>query len=166
MKGSFIRWLSQMRWLSPARRLELYPPFWLMRIKVLEWDDAFRHLRILLPLTALTANARGNMFGGVQAALADPIPALACLRLFPGRRVATKRLSLDFIRVGHSSLVLEFDFPPELEARIREELDRHGRADPCFSMVYRRADGEVCTRIENTVAIRPADHVGRLDRKA
>ena len=33
----FLRFMSERRVLSDARMLELYPPFWFMRIKVLEW---------------------------------------------------------------------------------------------------------------------------------
>ncbi len=103
------------------------------------------------------------MFGGVQACLADPIPALACLHRFPGHRIAAKRLSLDFLRVGNSDLILHFDFPPQIDASIRESLATTGRADPCFDMAYRRADGRICTRIRNTVAIRPAAYVSPLE---
>ena len=55
-----------------------------MRIKVLEIADDWRTVRILLPLNARSRNPGGVMFGGYQAALADPIAALACARVFPG----------------------------------------------------------------------------------
>lgn len=126
-----------------------------MRIKVLELDGNWDHVRIRLPLNWVSANAAGNMYGGYQANLADPIPALACLRKFPGYRVATKKLELDFVRVGNSNLVLHFDFGPEQAKDIRRQLAEHGRATPYFDMTYVREDGEVCTHIKNTVAIRP-----------
>lgn len=130
-------------------------------MKVLELDEAWSSVRLRLPLNWLSANAAGNMFGGYQASLADPIPALACLKRFPGYRVATKHLELDFQRVGNSDLVLQFDFDPEQDAQIRAELDAHGRATPRFECYYLRADGQVCTRIRNSVAIRPDGYVGR-----
>ena len=34
----FLRFMSDRRILSDARMLEFYPPFWFMRIKVLEMD--------------------------------------------------------------------------------------------------------------------------------
>ncbi len=160
MARSVIQWMSRWHRISPRRRLEWYPPFWWMRIRVLELDEDWSRIRIRLPLNWISANAAGNMFGGYQACLADPVPALACLRKFPGYHVATRALSLDFVRAGNSDLVLCFDFPPDLEADIRARLAAHGQATPMFDMYYVRADGEVCTRIRNTVAIRPQGYRG------
>ncbi len=90
MKGNALRLLDKLPFLTPRRRFELYPPFWLMRIKVLEWDEHWDRARILLPLTWISANQGGSMFGGFQACLADPVPALACAGNFPGYRMMTK----------------------------------------------------------------------------
>ena len=68
-----------------------------MRIKVLEISDDWRTVRIRLPLNAMSRNPGGVMFGGYQAALADPIAALACARVFPGYSVWTRAMT-DFLR--------------------------------------------------------------------
>jgi len=149
-----MRTWARMRFLPERKRLEYFPPFWLMRIRVVHLDEQWRHVHIRLPLTWVSANAKGNMFGGFQACLADPIPALACLKLLPGYRVATQKLELDFVRVGNSDLLLEFDVSDQQLHEIRCEVAETGRATPCFDMRYRRVDGQVCTYIRNTVAIR------------
>jgi len=154
------------RHLNPERRIALYPPFWLMRIRVLERSEDWGRIRIRLPLGRLVRNGAGCMFGGVQACLADPIPALACLHRYPGYRIAAKRLEFDFVRVGNSDLILHFDFPKDLHETILRALAENGRADPRFEMVYTRADGLVCTRIANTVAIRPRGYVSSLETAA
>jgi acyl-coenzyme A thioesterase PaaI-like protein len=74
----FMRFMARSRILPDGRLLEWYPPFRPMRIRVLELSDDWRTVRILLPLNALSRNPGGVMFGGYQAALADPIAALAC----------------------------------------------------------------------------------------
>jgi len=152
---SLLRLIHRARFLSERRRLELFPPFWLMRIKVLELADDWRLIRIRLPLTMLSRNAGGNMFGGFQAALADPIPALACARIFPGYSVWTRSLKLDFRHEGSTDLELRFEFYPALEQQIRHNLETKGRSTPCFEFGYHLSDGSVCTVIHNTVAIRP-----------
>ena len=156
---SNLHLLNKLHFLSEKRRFELFPPFFLMRIKILELADDWTRARILLPLNWVSANAAGNMFGGYQASLADPIPALACLRSFPDFHVATKKLEYDFIRVGNSDLVLHFDCTRQQIESIGRELAAHGRATPCFEMRYVRSDGKVCTFIRNTVAIRPRGYV-------
>ena len=45
-----------------------------------------------LPLNTVSRNPGGVMFGGYQAALADPIAALACSRIFPGYSCWTRAI--------------------------------------------------------------------------
>ncbi len=148
-------WVMARRWLTDARKLEWYPPFWLMRIRVLDIRDGWRVVRIRLPLHAISRNPGGVMFGGFQASLADPIAALACARVFPGHSVWTRSLAIDFDRGGSTDLELRFEMPASQEEAIRAELAARGRATPVFEYGYHLADGTRCTRIRNTVAIRP-----------
>jgi acyl-coenzyme A thioesterase PaaI-like protein len=150
-----LRFFAERRLLPEARMLEWYPPFLAMRIKVVQLDRDWREVRIRLPLNAISRNPGGVMFGGYQAALADPVPALACARVFPGYSVWTRSMLVDFELGGSTDLELRFAFPEELEKTIREQLARDGRATPSFEYGYYLSDGRRCTRIVNTVAIRP-----------
>lgn len=153
--AKFMRLVTRSGILTDARLIELYPPFRPMRIKVLEISDEWRAVRILLPLNARSRNPGGVMFGGYQAALADPIAALACARIFPGYSVWTRAMSISFDHGGNSDLEMRFSLTPAHEADIRIELQRDGRATPSFEYGYFRKDGVRCTAIRNTVAIRP-----------
>lgn len=155
-----MNYAVERRWLSDARLLEWYPPFWSMRIRVLEIADDWRRLRIRLPLNSISRNPGGVMFGGFQAALADPIAALACARVLPGYSTWTRGLSIDFDLGGSTDLELRFEFSHEQEALIRAELAERGRATPTFEYAYYLADGRRCTRVRNTVAIRPKGYEG------
>jgi acyl-coenzyme A thioesterase PaaI-like protein len=150
----FMQYVVERRLVSDARALELYPPFWWMRIKVLELTPDWRRVRVRLPLNLISRNPGGVMFGGFQAALADPIPALACARVFPGYAVWTRRMSVEFELGGRTDLELRFEFPTDLEQHIREELATRGRATPAFEYGFYLQDGTRCTRVTNTVAIR------------
>lgn len=156
----FMHWIRRKGWISERRALELYPPFFLMRIDVLEISDDWRRVRIRLPLNALSRNPGGVMFGGYQAALADPVAALACANLFPGYDVWTRAMTVDFRKGGATDLELRFDFPEDMESAIAEELERRGRATPTFEYGFHLADGTLCTAISNTVAIRPKGYKG------
>jgi acyl-coenzyme A thioesterase PaaI-like protein len=153
--------MSWRRILSPRKRLEWYPPFWLMRVKVLELADDWSVARLRLPLNAFSKNPGGCMFGGYQAALADPIAALACVERFPGYSVWTRAMEIDFLREGNSHLELRFEFPQSLDRQIRQELAEKGRCTPRFEYGLYRADGQQCARVMNTVAIRPKGYPGR-----
>ena len=163
MRRSNLHLLEKLHWLSDRRRFELFPPFFIMRVKIEEMAENWSCARIRLPLNWVSANAAGNMFGGYQASLADPIPALACLKRFPGYRVVTKKLDVDFIRVGNSDLMLHFDFDEGQFHEIEQELNENGRATPTFEMKFVREDRKVCTRILNTVAIRPEGYIAPIE---
>ena len=150
-----LRFIANLKFLPEARRLELYPPFFMMRVKVLEIGDHWRRVRILLPLNGVSRNPGGVMFGGYQASLADPVAAIACSRIFPGYSVWTRAMTVDFQKGGSTDLELRFEMRPEQEAAIAAELKEKGRATPTFEYGYYLKDGSLCTLIRNTVAIRP-----------
>ena len=152
---ALARFIANLKFLPESRRLELYPAFAMMRIKVLEIGDGWRRVRIRLPLNSVSRNPGGVMFGGFQACLADPIAAIACSRVFPGYSVWTRAMTVDFQKGGSTDLELRFQMEPAQEAAIVAELGEKGRATPTFEYGYYLADGSLCTVISNTVAIRP-----------
>jgi acyl-coenzyme A thioesterase PaaI-like protein len=147
--------MRRAHFLSTRRRIEWYPPFWLMGVKVLELDNDWNKVRLRLPLTALSRNLGGSMFGGYQAAIADPIAPIACAKHFPGYDVWTRSLYLDFEHPGDSDLELRFDFDPAQGEQITAELESRKRSTPEFEYGLYRADGRRCTRVHCRVAIRP-----------
>lgn len=141
--------------LSDRRKVEWYPPFWLMRIQVRELSEGWRKIRIRLPSTWISRNAGGGLFGGFQAALADPIAAMACAHVFPGYSVWTRSLHLDFRHEGRGDLELRFDFSADQEAIIRGEIESRGRSTPRFEYGFYSEEGRLCTAVHAGIAIRP-----------
>ena len=119
-----LRFMSERRILSDARMLELYPPFLFMRIKVLEMDRDWRRVRIRLPLNAISRNPGGVMFGGFQAALADPIAALACARVFPGYSTWTRAMQIDF---EHGGITMAIPTKSENPTISDSKIPTHGK---------------------------------------
>ena len=158
--------LRSLRFLSQRQRLEWFPPFFLMRVKVLELDENWQTVRLRLPLNAFSRNMGDSMFGGYQASLADPIAALACARRFPGHEVWTRAMHIDFVAEGTSDLELRFEFDPALDQQIREDLTVRGRSTPQFEYGFYRQDGVLCSRVSNTVAIRPKGYAAPLPAKS
>lgn len=95
------------------------------------------------------------MFGGSMAALADPVPALAANRKFPGNTVWTRDMSIDFRRPGRSDLELRFDFPHGKMMQIDRDLRHNGRSTPLFEFGLYDTDDQVVAWVYNRVAIRP-----------
>lgn len=154
--------LRQLIWNTPLisdkKRIEWFPAFWLMRIKVLDLDPGWRQIKIRLPQSWIATNIGGSLFGGFQACLADPIAAMACMKIFPGHAIWTRSLQLDFREQGLSDLELHFNVSPETEQKIRADLVSKGRSTPLFEYGYYQANGRLCTLIQARVAIRPAGY--------
>ena len=158
--------MSKLAWLPDKKRLEWYPPFFFMRIKVLALSADWRQINIKLPLNALSKNMGNCMFGGYQTALADPIAALACNRVLNRKyNVWTRYQEVDFRHVGNSDLELRFELSADIEQQILQDLKDKGRSTPTFEYGYYRTDGVECTHIKNTVAIRPADYQPKAPAK-
>jgi acyl-coenzyme A thioesterase PaaI-like protein len=157
---ALMQQVSASRLFSEKLKMELYPPFFFMRVKIHTLRNSWREVRIKLPLNTFSRNPGGVMFGGYQACLADPIAALACSRVFPGYSCWTRAMSIDFVLGGSTDLELRFDFDPELEEQIRKDLATKGRSTPTFNYGYYLKDGTLCTKIENVVAIRPKGYIG------
>lgn len=155
MAFNVLSLLKRAPFISEKKALEWYPPFFLMRVKVLEIKDEGRLVRLKLPLTMFSKNMGQSMFGGYQAAVADPIAALVCAKLFPGNEVWTRSQFIDFIQEGNSDLELRFEFSGEIEQQITDDLAKKGRSTPVFEYGFYRKDGVRCSKIVNTVAIRP-----------
>ncbi|NOZ52481.1 MAG: PaaI family thioesterase [Gammaproteobacteria bacterium] len=153
-----LQLLRKMHFIPFRKRLEYYPPFFFMRVKVLSMSDDMGVIVIKLPLTMLSKNAGDTMFGGYMAALADPIAALACAQRFPGYSVWTRAMHIDFLRQGKTDLQLRFTFDHALHQQITQELADKGRCTPSFEYGFYLEDGSLCASVLNTVAIRPSGY--------
>ncbi|MET0090740.1 MAG: PaaI family thioesterase [Candidatus Thiodiazotropha sp.] len=140
-----------LRDLTIASQLEAYPPFRYLGVKVLQLDADWGLMRMAMPLNEDTRNPGG----GSIAALADPVPALACVYRYPGFDVWTRELNLDFRKPGTTDLELRFVFPEQTTAMIDRELSETGRSTPWFEFGIYDAQGELTTWVRNRVAIRP-----------
>ena len=58
---SLARFIANLKFIPEGRRLELYPAFAMMRVKVLEIGDGWRRVRIRLPLNSVSRNPGGVM---------------------------------------------------------------------------------------------------------
>ena len=155
MPLNVLKFLRRARFLSSRQRIEWYPPFRMMGVKVIELDDNWDRVCLRLPLTAFSRNMGDSMFGGYQAAVADPVAAIACARQFPGFSVYTRSLELEFEHPGNTDLELRFEFDAQVKARIRADLERKNRSTPEFEYGLFRSDGVRCTRVYCRVALRP-----------
>ena len=145
---------------SQKTRLEWFPPFSSLGVKVVELQDDWSKVRLKLPLSYRTRNPGGTMFGGAQAAVADPVAGLACARRFPAYIVWTKDFQIDFLRPGTTDLELRFEFDEALSQLIADELGQFNKSTQVFEYGFYLPDGAQCSQVKATIAIRPENYRG------
>jgi acyl-coenzyme A thioesterase PaaI-like protein len=146
--------LTALDFISDTKKLELYPPFLLMGLKVVRVSEDFRHLTVRLPLRWYGRNHHATMFGGFMASVADPLPALLCGKHFPHCEVWTKRMSITFLRPGRTDLELRVDITQEQIEKIQRELDETGSATPQFECFFWDEKNRRIARVKNIVAMK------------
>ena len=139
---------------SPAKLLELYPPFWFMGAQVKSVSGDYRRLHLRLPTRWYARNMHGTLFGGFMAAVSDPLPALLCARIFPGTEVWTKAIAIDFKRPAKTTLDIRVEIRQQDVQTIQSALHQEGKSSHEFYFDFTDADGAVIASVKNTVYLR------------
>ena len=146
--------VSAQKWIPRKTILQYYPPFLFMGVKIREVSEDNRRCVAELPFKWYGSNPHGTIFGGFICALADPIPAILCGRIFPQTAAWTKSNSVTFKRPGRTTLTLEITITDADLAAIQAQLDSGGNAKHAFEFVFRDTDGKVVAEVKNTVVLK------------
>lgn len=137
-----------------GKKLRFYPPFLLMGVRILNSGTNPASLHVRLPLSWRTRNSGGSIFGGFQAAMADPIAPVVCLMSFKDIHVWTRKLELDYVARSDEDIFIHLTLSDEQKNTIQTELDQTGRSDPIFTFALTKKDGTLCTRVRCQVTIK------------
>ncbi len=138
--------------------LNLYPPFFFNRIRVVELAPGCRACRVRVKKSLLTRNLQGTMFGGTIFSAADPFYPLLYWQAMAheGRVVQAwlKTATIRYTKAAKTDLTLEFALS---DADVRDALaalDESGRFSRTFTTQAVDRDGQVCAEIETEVYLR------------
>lgn len=146
--------VAEQKWIPRKTVLQYYPPFLFMGVKIREISKDNRHCVAELPFRWYGSNPHGTIFGGFMCALADPIPAILCGRIFPQTAAWTKSNNVCFKRPAHSTLTLKVTISDEDIAEIQKQLDKNGNASRTFEFEFRDQNEKVVAEVKNTVVLK------------
>lgn len=149
-----VRFLGLFKFLSDRRLLELYPPFFLMGVRIRDVHPQYRSMKAILPLRWYGKNFHGTMYGGFIASVSDPLAALLCLKIFRKVEVWTKKHEVEFLRPAKSELTFMVEVSEQDVQEIQTQLDKEGRATHEFSFPCVDRHGRVIAQIRNQVFLR------------
>ncbi len=151
---NIIELLRMLRFIPEPKLLQLYPPFFFIGLKVLEYSKDLKRVHVRLPMRWYTKNMHGTFFGGVLTMVCDPFPAIMIPKYFSNVHVWTKQLTVEFLRPSRSSVDLIVEVT-EVDCRIiQEKLDADGSALHDFHYCFMDSRGREIARVKNTVYIR------------
>ncbi len=135
--------------------MNLWPPFWGMRIHIEHIADDWRQIRIRMKLSLRNKNYVGSHFGGGLFAMTDPFYMLMFLNLL-GRDylVWDRSASIEFVQPGRSTVYARFHITDAMLEEVRAKTSSGDKFEPTYRIDVVDAEGKIIARIDKTLYIR------------
>ena len=141
---------------STFRRLmNLWPPFLVNSIRLVELSDDYARARVALRLRPWNRNYVKCQFGGNLFAMVDPFwMLLAMHRLGPDYYVWDKAGSIDFVAPGREDVYASFHLDDATLDELRQAAASGGKVLRWFENDITTASGEVVARVRKQLYVR------------
>lgn len=144
--------------LDPMRllkRINFYPPFLGMNIRVVETSSDFRTIRVQSKLSRRNLNAVGTHFGGTLYAMCDPFFMLMLMHALGNEYIVwDKAAAIQFVKPGKGTVTAAFHIPQERVDEIRAAADRGEKIEPMFQVEVIDEQNHVVARVDKLLYVR------------
>lgn len=150
MKDFGRDWLNR----NLLRLMNFYPPYLGAGIRIEEYADDFRYIRVRMDLRWWNQNYVGTQFGGSLYSMCDPFYMLMLMsNLGSEYEVWDKNAEIQFRKPGRDTVFAEFVIDDEDLNRIRSNVEKNGVSEPVFSVDVRDREGERIARVEKVLHV-------------
>ena len=137
------------------RRINWYPPFLGMGIRVRSYRDDFTRFEVELRSRWYNRNLFGTHFGGALYAMSDPFFVfIVTMNLGAGYIVWDKSASIDFLKPAKGTILGIFEISHDRLAEIQAEVDSLGKKTYDFHLDLVNEAGEAVARVHKVVYVR------------
>lgn len=137
------------------RKVNLYPPFIGMGIRVRSCSDDYRRFEVELRSRWYNRNLFGTHFGGALYAMSDPFYVfILTLNLGNAYIVWDKSASIKFLKPAKGTILGVFEIGESRLSEIRKEVDEHGKKTYHFETGLIDDNGVVVAEVEKEVYVR------------
>lgn len=137
------------------KRINLYPPFLGMGIRVRTFRDDFTRFEVELRARWYNRNLFGTHFGGSLYAMSDPFFVfIITMNLGSGYIVWDKSAVVDFIEPAKGTILGVFEVSKERLEEIRAEVDKLGKNTYHFEADLVDEAGRAVARVRKEVYVR------------
>ncbi|HEX6590902.1 MAG TPA: DUF4442 domain-containing protein [Moraxellaceae bacterium] len=136
-------------------RINLYPPFLGMGVRVKHISADFREIDVAMGLHWFNRNYVGTQFGGSLYTMTDPFYMLMLIQIL-GRDyvVWDQAASIDFISPGKGRVWARFRLSEEETERLRREAESGAPLRPVYTVDITDDAGTLVARVQKTLYIR------------
>lgn len=137
------------------RKINWYPPYLGMGIRVRSFRDDFTRFEVELRARWYNRNLFGTHFGGGLYAMADPFFVfIIAMNFGNGYIVWDKSAAIDYLKPAKGTILGVFEISKDRLAEIRAEVDELGKNTYHFEANLVDADGQVVARVMKEVYVR------------
>lgn len=143
--------------------MNCWPPFWGMRIHIVDIADDWTKVRMRMKLSLRNKNYVGSHFGGGLFAMTDPFYMLMLLNLLGGGYLVwDKAAKIEFITPGRTTVYADFHVTPDMLAEIRAKTESGEKFEPTYRIDVVDTAGKIVARIDKTLYIRKKRQEGAV----
>lgn len=137
------------------RKINLYPPYLGMGVRVRDWRDDFTRFEVELRARWYNRNLFGTHFGGSLYSMADPFFVfIVTMNLGRGYIVWDKSASIDFLKPAKGTILGVFEIGKDRLEDIRIEVDHLGKNTYWFEADLTDEAGVVVARVRKEIYVR------------
>lgn len=137
------------------KKVNLYPPYLGMGIRVKSVSDDHTRFEVVLRQTWYNRNLFGTHFGGCLYSMCDPFYVfIVMMNLGKGYIVWDKSAGITFLKPASGTITGIFEIDRGTLERIREEVDQLGKNSYHFETDLLNEDGEAVARVTKEVYVR------------
>ncbi len=137
------------------RVMNLWPPLLFAGIRILEWDDDFRRVKIRLGYGRLTTNYFHTQYGGSPFSMTDPFWSIMLLHALGSEyTVWDQRGEIDLVSPGRGSVTTEMRLDPAAVEEARTAAVTGEKVLRWFESDIVAADGTLVARVRKQLYIR------------
>lgn len=137
------------------RRINWYPPYLGMGVRVRSWSDDFTRFEVELRARWYNRNLFGTHFGGSLYAMSDPFFVfIVTMNLGPGYIVWDKSAAIEFLKPAKGTILGVFEISKDRLAAIHSEVDELGKQTYHFEADLVDETGQAVARVSKEIYVR------------
>jgi acyl-coenzyme A thioesterase PaaI-like protein len=140
---------------KPIQKVNWYPPFLGMGIRVKSYRDDFTRFEVELKARWYNRNLFGTHFGGALYAMCDPFYVFIIAMNFGDRYIVwDKSAAIDFLKPARGTILGVFEISPERLAEMRADVDALGKSTFHFEADLVDETGVIVARVKKEIYVR------------